>query len=83
MLLIALIIGQLAAKLRFEATIANIREQRTQALAALSKDSGALTVEQVVEIANRHVSGTFNSAVALLLPSSRQEKIKAAGASSY
>lgn len=82
MLLIALIIGQLAAKLRFEATTANIRERRAQALAALSKElSGALTVEQVVEIANRHVSGTFNSSVAVFLPSS-QEKIKVAGTSS-
>ncbi|SDX32126.1 sensor histidine kinase [Nitrosomonas oligotropha] len=82
MLLIALIIGQLAAKLQFEATTANIRERRAQALAALSKElSGALTVEQVVEIANRHVSGTFNSSVAVFLPSS-QEKIKVAGTSS-
>jgi two-component system sensor histidine kinase KdpD len=82
MLLIALTIGQLAAKLRFEATIANLRERRAQALAALSKElSGALTVEQVVEIANRNVSGIFNSAVALLLPSS-QEKTKVAGTSS-
>ncbi|HND37250.1 MAG TPA: ATP-binding protein [Nitrosomonas sp.] len=82
MLLVALTIGQLAAKLRFEATIANLRERRAQALAVLSKElSGALTVEQVVEIANRNVSGTFNSAVALLLPSS-QEKTKVAGTSS-
>ncbi|OQW43062.1 MAG: two-component system sensor histidine kinase KdbD [Proteobacteria bacterium SG_bin4] len=81
MLLIALIIGQLAAKLRFEATTANIRERRAQALAALSKElSGALTVEQVVEIANRHISGTFSSAVALLLPSG-EGKIKVAGTS--
>ncbi|MBS0299193.1 MAG: sensor histidine kinase KdpD [Proteobacteria bacterium] len=82
MLLIALIIGQLAAKLRFEATIANLREKRAQALTALSKElSGALTVEQVVEIAKRHVSGTFNSAAALFLPDG-QEKIKVAGTSS-
>jgi two-component system sensor histidine kinase KdpD len=82
MLVIAIIIGQLAAKLRFEATIANLRERRAQALAALSKElSGALTIEQVVEIANRHVSGIFNSAVAVLLPSS-QERIKVAGTSS-
>lgn len=82
MLLIALIIGQLAAKLRFEATIANLREKRAQALTALSKElSGALTIEQVVEIANRHVSGTFSSASAIFLPDS-QEKIKVAGTSS-
>jgi two-component system sensor histidine kinase KdpD len=82
MLLIALIIGQLAAKLRFEATIANLREKRAQALAALSKElSGALTIEQVVEIANRHVSGTFDSASSIFLPDS-QEKIKVAGTSS-
>ncbi len=82
MLVVAIIIGQLAAKLRFEATIANLRERRAQALAALSKElSGALTIEQVVEIANRHVSGIFNSAVAVLLPSS-QERIKVAGTSS-
>ena len=81
MLAVAIIIGQLAAKLRFEATIANLRERRAQALAALSKElSGALTIEQVVEIANRHVSGTFNSAVAVLLPGS-EERIKVAGTS--
>ncbi|UJP02429.1 MAG: ATP-binding protein, partial [Nitrosomonas sp.] len=51
--------------------------------AVLSKElSGALTVEQVVEIANRNVSGIFNSAVAVLLPSS-QEKTKVAGTSSF
>jgi two-component system sensor histidine kinase KdpD len=81
MWVVALIIGQLAAKLRFEATIANLRERRAQALASLSKElSGALVSEQVVEIANRHVSGMFHSDAATFLPDGK-EIIQMAGAS--
>lgn len=81
MLLVALIIGQLAAKLKFEARVANLRERRSQSLVALSKElSSALTAEQVIEIANRHVSGTFNLNTVIFLPDSN-EKIKIAGTS--
>jgi two-component system sensor histidine kinase KdpD len=79
MLMVSLGIGQMAAKLRFEARVANLRERRAQALATLSRElSAALTFEQVVEIANRHVAGVFNAACATLLPDSH-EKICIAG----
>ena len=81
MLLVSLGIGQLAAKLRFEATVAHLRERRAQALATLSKElSGALMAEQVIEIANRHVSGMFMAGVATMLPDSH-EKVQVAGTS--
>jgi two-component system sensor histidine kinase KdpD len=81
MLMVSLGIGQLAAKLRFEATVAHIRERRAQALATLSKElSGALMAEQVIEIANRHVNGMFGSGVATMLPDSH-EKVQVAGTS--
>jgi two-component system sensor histidine kinase KdpD len=82
MLLVALVIGQLAASLRFEAVVANERERRAHALAALSKElAGALTAEQVIEIAHRHVSGIFDARVALLLPDG-QDRLQVAGAAS-
>lgn len=79
MLAVSLGIGQLAARLRFEAMVAHLRERRAQALATLSKElSGALMAEQVIEIATRHVSGMFLAGVAMLLPDSH-EKVQVAG----
>ncbi|MES2771427.1 MAG: DUF4118 domain-containing protein [Pseudomonadota bacterium] len=81
MLAVALIIGQLAAQLRFGATIAHLRAHRAQELAALSKElSAALSAEQVVDTAHRHLSGVFRSQVAILLPD-QHEKIQIAASS--
>jgi len=69
MLGIALITGQLTARLRFEARSAAARERRATSLARLARDlSAALTVEQISEVALRTFSGVFDARVGLALP---------------
>ena len=69
MLGIALITGQLTARLRFEARSAAARERRATSLARLARDlSAALTVEQISEVALRTFSGVFEARVGLALP---------------
>lgn len=69
MLAVALIIGQLTARLRQEAQIAGAREHRAVALARLSRAlSGALTTGQIEEIALRDFQGDFQAGVGLALP---------------
>ncbi|ROQ89443.1 two-component system sensor histidine kinase KdpD [Delftia acidovorans] len=79
MLGVALVCGQLMARLRHEARVAAERERRAGALARLARDlSGALTQEQVVEIALRTVSGVFDAQAGLLLPDA-DERLRPAG----
>src|SRR2546427_58951 len=67
------------ARLRHEARVAAERERRAGALARLARDlSGALTQEQVVEIALRTVSGVFDAQAGLLLPDA-DERLRPAG----
>ncbi|MDR3413016.1 MAG: sensor histidine kinase KdpD [Formivibrio sp.] len=69
MLIAALVIGQLAAKLKFEAVTAATREHRSMQQAELSRDlSAALSTEQIVEIALQHLAGIFQARISLLLP---------------
>ncbi|QLG92113.1 sensor histidine kinase KdpD [Pseudomonas yamanorum] len=69
MLGIALITGQLTARLRHEARTAAARERRATSLARLARDlSAALTVEQIGEVALRTFSGVFEARVGLALP---------------
>jgi two-component system sensor histidine kinase KdpD len=69
MLGIALITGQLTARLRHEARTAAARERRATSLARLARDlSAALTVEQISEVALRTFSGVFDARVGLALP---------------
>ncbi|MFG5777019.1 DUF4118 domain-containing protein [Comamonas sp. J-3] len=74
MLGVALVCGQLMARLRHEARVAAERERRAGALARLARDlSGALTQEQVTEIALSTVSGVFDAQTGLLLPDSQEQ----------
>jgi two-component system sensor histidine kinase KdpD len=74
MLLVALIIGQLAAKLKFEARVAQNRERRAAELATLARElSGALTTEQILDIASRRLDAIFQARTAVLLPDSREQ----------
>src|SRR2546430_8884935 len=58
-----------------EARVAAERERRAGALARLARDlSGALTQEQVVEIALRTVSGVFDAQAGLLLPDADERR---------
>ena len=82
MLGVALVCGQLMARLRHEARVAAERERRAGALARLARDlSGALTQEQVVEIALSTVSGVFDAQAGLLLPDA-DERLRPAGGGS-
>lgn len=68
MLVVALVIGQLTAVLRFQARVAALREERVRALYEMSRDlSGALMVEQVAEVAGRFMKTEFDANVALLV----------------
>ena len=69
MLGVALVCGQLMARLRHEARVAAERERRASALARLARDlSGALTQAQVTEIALSTMAGVFDAQIGLLLP---------------
>jgi two-component system sensor histidine kinase KdpD len=82
MLVVALTITELTAGMRYQARIAAHRERRSAALAAMSRElSGALTAEQIAEIAVQHVQGVFEAPATLLLPD-RDEHLHAAPADS-
>lgn len=69
LLVVALITGQLTARLRHDARMAVARERRAVTLARLSRElSGALTAEQIIEIALRNFGGGFAAGVGIALP---------------
>ncbi|MGZ8259129.1 MAG: two-component system sensor histidine kinase KdpD [Caldimonas sp.] len=68
MLVVALVIGQLTAVLRFQARVATSREERMRGLYEMSRDlSGALLAEQVADVAARFIKAEFDANVALLV----------------
>jgi len=68
MLVVALVIGQLTAGLKFQARVARSREERVGALYAMSRDlSGALMPEQIAEIAARFIKSEFAAPAALMV----------------
>lgn len=74
MLGVALVCGQLTARLRHEARVAAERERRAGALARLARDlSGALTQEQVTRIALTTMSGVFDAQTGLLVPDADEQ----------
>jgi two-component system, OmpR family, sensor histidine kinase KdpD len=69
MLAVALVTGHLAASLKTQAEIARLREQRTRALYEMAKTlSGALTVNQVFEVAQKFVLEIMRGHCQILLP---------------
>ncbi|RQP26111.1 two-component system sensor histidine kinase KdpD [Piscinibacter terrae] len=68
MLVVALVIGQLTAGLKFQARVATMREERVSSLYEMSRDlSGALMAEQVAEIASRFLRSEFEARAALMI----------------
>ncbi len=68
MLVVALVIGQLTAGLKFQARVARLREERVRAMYAMSRDlSGALMPEQIAEIGARFLQSEFGAAAALIV----------------
>ncbi len=69
MLVVALIIGRLAGRLRQETNIAVNRERRTRALYELTRDlSGAINSTQVAEIIAHFIDQNVAASATLLLP---------------
>lgn len=69
MLTVALVTGHLTARLRLQALIASNRERRAHALYEMARElSGALTIEQVTDIAGRFVEEELPARVAVFLP---------------
>jgi two-component system sensor histidine kinase KdpD len=76
MLAVSLIISNLMVNLRFQARIAHQRERRAESLYTMTKAlSGALVMEQIIEMSCEHLAPTFQSHIAVLLPDSH-EKIR-------
>ncbi|HEV7821231.1 MAG TPA: DUF4118 domain-containing protein, partial [Burkholderiales bacterium] len=68
MLIVALIIGQLAAGLKHQADLASTRERRTLALYEMSRElAGALQSGQVVDIARRFLREVVGARAQVLL----------------
>jgi len=69
MLLVGLLISTLAVRVRSQAEAAHSREERTQALYAMSRDlAAARTAEEVAEAASRHVAHVLQGEAEVLLP---------------
>ena len=82
MLVVALVIGQLTAGLKFQARVARARETRVRALYELSRDlSGALMNEQIAEVAARFMRSELKAEATLLL-ADEEDRLPAAPAAS-
>ena len=69
MLLVALVIGQLAAKLQAEARAARDGERRAAALTRVSRDlAGALALEQVLAVCRDTLEPLFEMQIVLVIP---------------
>jgi two-component system sensor histidine kinase KdpD len=75
MLGVALLIGQLTAGLKFQAMVAENREQRMRALFEMARElSSALTNEQIAEISERFIQRVF-AARSMLLALDTKDKL--------
>jgi two-component system sensor histidine kinase KdpD len=69
MLIVALVIGQLTAGLRYQARISTYREERARVLYEFAREmSSLLLTEDVVEAATKSIANTFGARVAVLVP---------------
>jgi two-component system sensor histidine kinase KdpD len=69
MLIVALTITHLTSGMRYQARVASARERRAASLYEMSRElSGALTTDQILDIAIQHVQRVFEAPVTVLLP---------------
>ena len=81
MLIVALIIGQMTAGLRYQARVASYREERARVLYEFARDmSSLLLTDDVVEAATKIITNTFRAKVAILVPDNRDRIQLTAGA---
>ncbi len=67
MLVVALVIGNLTAGLRFQAKVATYREERARSVFEFARDlSGLLDTERVVEVATHFIEGQLRGRAAIL-----------------
>lgn len=82
MLGVAVLVGQLTARLRFQAMVAHERERRMRALFEMSRDlSSVLTLEQTADISNRYLARLFDVEPGLLLLDNADGLVGAPGCS--
>ena len=80
MLVVALVIGQMTAGLRYQARIASYREERARTLYQFARDmSSLLLTEDVVEAATKSIANTFRAKVAILVADA-EDRIRSCGA---
>lgn len=74
MFVVALVVSNLTANLRYQAVIAMRREKRSRALYDLGKSlASSLTAEHIIEISTHHLTGIFQSKIAILLPDNHEK----------
>src|SRR5499433_255750 len=81
MLVVGLVTSGLAARIRTQAEAARLREQRTAALYAMSRELASTRgADKLLTIAIRHISEVFRSQVVVLLPGPGGTLVSAEGA---
>ena len=74
MLGVALLVGQITARLRFQATVAADREHRMRALFEMARDlSSALTLEQTADLSQYFVTRVFDVPALLLVLNDKEQ----------
>ncbi|WP_205927286.1 sensor histidine kinase KdpD [Rhizobium sp. P32RR-XVIII] len=76
MLVVALVISQLAARMRSEARVARAGERRASALARVARDlSSAIKLEQVISVCRDAITPLFGATVLLLIPDEKERLV--------
>ena len=76
MLVVALVTGQLAARLRLEVTLATAGERRATALARVARElSAGITTEQITAVCTEAIAPIFGCRGALMLPGQAEQMI--------
>ncbi len=76
MLVVAVVISQLAARMRSEARVARAGERRASALARVARElSSAIKLEQVVAVCRDAIAPLFGARVVLLVPDDKERLI--------
>jgi two-component system, OmpR family, sensor histidine kinase KdpD len=78
MTIVGLVVGQLTASLRYQATVAREREQRARRLYEIARELGkALTESQVAEIGDRAIEAAFDAKAIVLLADAHDRLVPA------
>jgi len=74
MLLVALTISNTTIRIKEQAEVARERERRTASLYGMSREfANSSSVDEIVQIAIRHIEDVFNSQAVILLPNANDE----------